>query len=53
MGLISFAGDEIVGEVTLIMSNFELNGLRVNKQYEGRGIAGEEVFALYYRKRLS
>jgi len=108
---IALLDNEIVGEVTLVMSNFELNGLRVNKEYEGRGIAsglvkfveawatkhgleylmigveprevrnmqiffhwgyteflnysidkyppkdendsGEEVFALYYRKKLS
>jgi len=34
-----FADNEIVGEVTLRFKNNELNGLRVNKEYEGQGVA--------------
>jgi len=36
-------GKEIIGEVTLIFEKSELNALRVNKEYEGKGVASELV----------
>ena len=35
----AYSGKEIIGEATLRFENLEINGLRVNKEYQGQGIA--------------